>query len=69
MYNGYIMYVGFEVLAVVMNSPIFWDKMLCSPLKSTDITELCLHLLQASFLPGLLFGAEDGSKMLLQNVG
>jgi hypothetical protein len=54
--------VGSEVLtAMVMKSHIFWDIMLCSPLK---VNRHC-HLLSCWFLALLFLESEDGGNMFL----
>jgi hypothetical protein len=68
-----LIYVGFDVLtAVVMNSSVFGDIMLCSFLKvaghfrGTRCITCCL--LHAGFLLGFCYSPEDGGSMFLQNV-
>jgi hypothetical protein len=67
-------YVRFEVLtAVVMKSSIFWDIMLCSPLKVNGRFRWTYHLpllstcFHAGFLLGLFFDLGDGDDMFFRN--
>jgi hypothetical protein len=60
--------LGFEDLtAVVMNTYIFWDITLCSPLPSGKQSS-AYYLFHADFFIGF-FDGEDGGDMFLRNVG
>jgi hypothetical protein len=72
------MYVRYEVFTLVnMNSTIFWDVTLCSPIvvhecfvgTYTSIFRLCLppdsYWILAGFLLGIIFDPEDKCSMFL----
>jgi hypothetical protein len=62
-----LVYVRFEVLTTVaMKSTIFWDILLCNPLKFKALLATWFH---AGFLFGLFFNPEDGGDIFLRNIG
>jgi hypothetical protein len=61
---------GSEVLTImIMKSSLFWDIILCNPLKLNQYFRGTCSLLQVGFLFSISFNPEDGGNMFLQNVG
>jgi hypothetical protein len=58
--------VGFQVLAVVISSTVFWDIAPCNPLKLRALIATYFH---NSFLLRLFFDSENRGDMFLRNVG